>query len=44
MTKILRKTISALQRNVKADIAAVKPATLSARDPLAYAAALKALG
>ena len=41
MFKIFKKSATAIERRAKTDS---KPATLSARDPLAFAAVLKALG
>ena len=44
MFKIFKKSATAIERHTTASTAVPKPTTLSARDPLAFAAVLKALG
>jgi hypothetical protein len=44
MTRIIKKPSARTEPIGRPDLSASQPATLSARDPLAYAAALKILG
>ena len=44
MTRIIKKLRTKSDPSERAGLTALQPATLSARDPLAYAAALKILG
>ncbi len=44
MIRLNKKSEAGNRRNDKINIAAVRTASLSARDPLAYAAAIKILG
>lgn len=44
MTRIFQKIKTRIETTRQASLTVVRPATLSARDPLAYAAALQILG
>lgn len=44
MNKIIKKLRTRIEPGERADQTSPRPATLTARDPLAYAAALKILG